>query len=338
MKHVKTVIVTNRHNSFLALTIKMYLRKQYGISCRIIIIDNEILDKQSIKINDIVIPITINSINACFNAKIQSCLVNPPKITDTLDNKVSCGKFIEKLNINIIPTFYNEKNDTINDLLNFIDYSNSNLFLIKPKNSFGARGINTITKNELINDYKNNRNIFNEFLIQKYLGKRTLYSVDCVSKDGRIIGFLINKGDAFYDKSDLVAFQSRLTNYKHEIVDSKDIFYRKILDATAKIVYETNYNGFMEVEFLADKNEDNLYFMEVNPRISGCVTYSNYLVYPVIDKVIIPYISEFTQDKQKLIDRIPQNQPKYVNHLSFNVFTVIIILFFLLLGLVLLGK
>ena len=338
MKHVKTVILSNHNYFVLAFIIKVYLRKQYGISSRIFIINDDVLNKQSIKNNDIVIPLTINTINACFNAKIQNCLVNSPKITNILDNKVSCGKLIEKLKINTIPTFYNEKNNTTNDLLVFIKSSNSKLLLIKPKNSLGARGIKTITKNKLIKDYKTNRNKFNNFLIQKYLDKHTLYSIDCVSKEGKVIGFLINKGDAFYDKSDLLPFQSRLTNYKHELVDSNDIYYQKILDATAKIVYETKYNGFMEVEFLANKNEDSLYFMEINPRMSGCVTYSNYLVYPVIDKVIIPYISEFTKEKQTLLKKIPENQPRYVNHLSFNVFIVLKILVLLLIGLVLLGK
>src|SRR5437764_13620651 len=42
------------------------------------------------------------------------------------------------------------------------------------------------------------------------------------------------------------------------------------MEVMSKIVKQLKYNGFIEFEFLVDKNK-NIYIIEANPRISGTI-------------------------------------------------------------------
>lgn len=56
--------------------------------------------------------------------------------------------------------------------------------------------------------------------------------------------------------------------------------------------------GFIEIEFLQPKNTEDIYLLEVNPRISGWIeTFTiNGISTPYIDLLLVPYIETFGFD------------------------------------------
>ena len=77
------------------------------------------------------------------------------------------------------------------------------------------------------------------------------------------------------------------------------------MDLYAKdLIKRTNYSGIMEIEYLINNNE--IYFIEINPRISGMVRSDYYIIdgkqinqNQYIDRILIPYI-DAVKNKKKL--------------------------------------
>jgi predicted ATP-grasp superfamily ATP-dependent carboligase len=330
MNKTKVVILAKRRSFLTCKIISSYLKSNYNILSRVVLFNNETLNFD-LKADEIIMPISINTTNACYKANVKNCIVNPAELTEFLNNKQSCGEYIDNIGIKSIPTFYNKKTDTIFDLKKFCStHDNINIFIIKPVDRYGALGIYTLTKSELLDKYSNNRHIFDEYIIQIYLERKKLYAIDCLVENGEIIGHILNKGELFYDKKNIIPFQSRFTNYKRKILKEDTDYYNNIIESTKKIVKSVNYNGFIEIEYLGDNN--NIYFLEINPRLSGNITYSNGIKMPVIDEILIPYIISVNRKNNRLNKNIKlnkpesQNLPDYVIHLSFRIFLLFLVL------------
>lgn len=77
-----------------------------------------------------------------------------------------------------------------------------------------------------------------------------------------------------------------LTSYIEEITDS-DV-YQRMNDLTDDFMRELKYCGFAEFEFMYDKRNDNLWFVEVNTRTCGSQSGMNYKFYNLRDVILNP--------------------------------------------------
>ena len=207
--------------------------------------------------NKIIIPFGIEQQEILFNSKIYRML----------DNKSNFYKFINKINktnIKLIKTYDNEyiKNNGENIKKNFI---------IKPNDGFGSKGI--IYKEDYI------YNLIKEFpnhQIQDIINNDCGYELSCVCKNGKIISNICIKTKSA--NRSVFSYVKGITGelcYKKDLLKFAEIILKKI-----------KYNGFIEFEFIKEK--DVIYIMECNARISGWVNNEYYY-----EKIILPYLNEF---------------------------------------------
>lgn len=225
--------------------------------------------------------LTQNNINIIFRTDIkyeknkiiipfgveQQELLYKSKIYRMLDNKSNFYKFIKKINktnIKLINSYDN----------NYIKNNGENIkknFIIKPNDGFGSKGI--IYKEDyiynLIKEYP-------EYQIQDIINNDCGYELSCVCKNGKIISS--------------ICIKTKLANrsvFSYIKGITGEVCYKKDLLKFAEIILkEIKYNGFIEFEFIKEK--DDIYIMECNARISGWVNNEYYY-----EKIILPYLNEF---------------------------------------------
>lgn len=106
-------------------------------------------------------------------------------------------------------------------------------------------------------------------------------------------------GQAFYNhgvaKGHFVANQIRklkkgLTSYLEEITDEKLV--KRIIEAMDSFMYDLGYNGFAEFEYMYDRDNEILYFLEVNTRTCGSHSSLNYKFKNIATVVVNPETNE----------------------------------------------
>lgn len=139
------------------------------------------------------------------------------------------------------PKFY----DTLSD----IEYP----IILKPRRGSASKGI-VICRNS--DDLPQSK--IDDYLIQEYIANHTEYSVDCyVSNDGRILS---------------IVPRIRLETSGGEAVRSMTVYDELIIEQSSKILSQGKFRGPITIQFLKDK--DDLYVMEINPRLGGGVVNS----------------------------------------------------------------
>lgn len=116
----------------------------------------------------------------------------------------------------------------------------------------------------------------NKYQIQDVMNVKHIYGVSVSSLHGKIIGaytYLTNEG--LTPEMNANGFSAIRSNY---------IKIEKVKNFVINIIKKASYNGIIEFEFLIDQN-DIIYVMESNPRISGSLRVQYYF-----DWVIVPYI------------------------------------------------
>ena len=117
--------------------------------------------------NEIVIPFTFEGME--FSYGLPNCLVMDPKQTKFLNDKQSSGEYIDLLGILNIPTFYNNKNQTTTDLVNFTNkFSDSSIYCIKGRTTSASRDIEFVNRETLLNKYINSEQL-RDYIIQLYI-------------------------------------------------------------------------------------------------------------------------------------------------------------------------
>jgi hypothetical protein len=117
----------------------------------------------------------------------------------------------------------------------------------------------------------------NKYQIQDIMNVKHIYGVSVSSLNGKIIGvytYLTSEGVT--PEMNANGFNAKRSNY---------IKYEKVKNFVINIIKKVNFNGIIEFEFLIDNN-DIIYVMESNPRLSGSLRVQSYF-----DWVIIPYIN-----------------------------------------------
>lgn len=125
--------------------------------------------------------------------------------------------------------------------------------ILKPRRGSASKGIIVCRNSDDIPSDK-----LDDYLIQKYIENHTEYSVDCyVSNDGCILS---------------IVPRIRLETLGGEAVCSMTVCDELIIEQSRKILSQGKFRGPITIQFLKDK--DNLYVMEINPRLGGGVVNS----------------------------------------------------------------
>jgi hypothetical protein len=230
----KIFLLVNNIHGFL-IDIILYLIDDYNL----IIIHN----MDNITKNDIVIPIGVDSQASYYNNSIYYIFDNKYKFY----KYITSNNILENTNINIIKSY--DK-----------DYAGENIFskfIIKPCDEFGSK--NQIREQDYIYNIINKYSMNNNNQIQEIINIDKMYEVNLYIMNGNIISSYC-----------LLTESTRKSNqYINGVLGKVIKIPDNILNFCNKIIKISNYTGFIEFEFITDKNK--LYIMECNPRISASV-------------------------------------------------------------------
>lgn len=216
--------------------------------------------------NSIIIPISPIAHKNIFNNDIYEILDDKIKFYDFIKNKY---QFFNKIKtIKTYDKFYNGENI----------FSS---FIIKKSNLLGSMG-NKIVKGyiyDLIDKYSHDNQI------QDILKIKQIYSVDYTCFNGKILGVFVWKTkNHFPHFNDYIKFTVDFLLCEKTAIISNIVDNKYIKKITQKIVKDLLYNGFINFEFIIDNNDD-IYIMECNPRLSGCLCITHFF-----ENIIIPYM------------------------------------------------
>ena len=255
----------------------------------------------------IILPLNIKGIKYLSKTKYgKYALVNSVKTTEMLDNKAKCAEFISTIGISQIPTLTFEKfkinnNNSLTDrslgnnsiqnqkLTSFINqHHNYNDFIIKESDSMGSNNISIMTSSELLNK---TQSLPTNFIVQPYLTNIELYAIDCVCKDGILSTFIINKAPLFFKKDNTKLSLNKFSGKSRVLINKTYPLYNEILESAKKIIKHSNCSGIIEIEYLHSLDDDKLYFLEVNARLSGNIRLVHQQGPVFLDLLFIGYIN-----------------------------------------------
>ncbi len=187
-----------------------------------------------------------------------------PKVMDALGDKITAKKIAEKCNVPIIKS--NTKKLT--DLKIALSEAKSIGYplMLKAASGGGGRGMRIIrTKEDLNNNFESARseslNAFGDdtMFLEKYVEDPKHLEVQIVADNHGNIRHLFERDCSVQRRYQKVVEVAPSFNVSEKV--KQDLYKYAI-----KIAEEVQYNNVGTVEFLVDK-EDNLFFIEVNPRI-----------------------------------------------------------------------
>lgn len=231
-----------------------------------------------------------------YNHKYLICDDN--NVYDILDDKIKFYNFIKKYNL--------LENSNI-ELINTYDESYDgpdkyDKFILKDKNGEGS------TKNKIVEGYlfEYIKKYAHTHQIQDIIDIGHINCVNCLCKNGKIISALNFTVPKFIDTD-----HYRTT---HKLYFEKvDPIYLELINKT---ISRLNYTGFIEFEFITDKEENN-YLMECNPRISGhfrCTFKNNKS--PYVLNLVYPYCDLITNSKIDITDYEGKNELIYIANIN----------------------
>ena len=123
----------------------------------------------------------------------------------------------------------------------------------------GKKALLCNNKQELVNNYHSfiKNNPPDEVIIQEFIpsGPKELFSLGAFCHKGRIIsGFMANRQR-----------QNPMT-FGNSTCYARTVYKEEILQASKKILFEMNYSGFCEVEFMFDNVSQEYKLLEINAR------------------------------------------------------------------------
>ena len=187
-----------------------------------------------------------------------------PDVMDALGDKITAKKIAVKCNVPIIES--NKKDLTSLDIAiseaNSIGYP----LMLKAASGGGGRGMRVVRNNEdLEHNFDSAKNeALNAFgddtmFLEKYVENPKHIEVQIVADRHGNIRHLFERDCSVQRRHQKVVEIAPSYNLSSEVK-------QKLYDYAVSIAAEVNYNNIGTVEFLVDQ-EDNIYFIEVNPRI-----------------------------------------------------------------------
>ncbi len=237
---------------------------------------------------DIVIPLDVPSqqyYNSLKHSKFFSTTTN---IYELLDNKTLCYQLVKKhKQVRQIPTFTVDSKYSLEE---FVKINSSEKYIIKNNTGYAAFYQTILNKNQLL---KRTRNSLKDSVVQPKFENFKIYSLDILSKNGIIISDLFTiVGDNGLSDNGLVFADFILGSIRTRKIDDPKL-YNLSKQFSEAVIKEFNYSGLIEFEFIITE-DNNIYFLEINPRLCGhigqkdinrnCVYYN---------KIIIPYFKEY---------------------------------------------
>jgi len=206
-----------------------------------------------------------NSAFARNCAKNGIIFIGPdPSVMDALGDKITAKKIAEKCKVPIIKSNSN-KLDSLKTALSEaakIGYP----IMLKAASGGGGRGMRVIRNDEdLQNNFDSARseslNAFGDdtMFLEKYVEDPKHLEVQIVADNHGNIRHLFERDCSVQRRHQKVVEVAPSFNVSQKVKDS-------LYEYAIKIAEEVNYNNVGTVEFLVDK-EDNVFFIEVNPRI-----------------------------------------------------------------------
>ena len=253
--------------------LKIYFRHSYFIS------------KEDIKSYDIVIPIDVTSQQYYNSLECSKFFSHYTNIYEILDDKSSCYEIVKKhTQIKQIPTYTTNSNISVSE---FINIHPSEKYIIKNTTGYAALYQSIVNKHQL---KKRSKKSLNNSIVQPVIENFNLYSLDALCKNGAILNDLFTiVGDNGLQFSDFI-----VNSIKTEVVDDP-LLYKPIKSFCDSVVKECHYSGLIEFEFIEKDNQ--IYFLEINPRICGHIGQKdinkNSIYY---NKIIKPYFKEYGID------------------------------------------
>lgn len=187
-----------------------------------------------------------------------------PQVMDALGDKITAKKIAEKCNVPIIKS-NTEKLSSLKIALSEAEAIGYPVML-KAASGGGGRGMRIIRNEEdLNNNFESARseslNAFGDdtMFLEKYVENPKHLEVQIVADNHGNIRHLFERDCSVQRRHQKVVEVAPSFNVSAEV---KEALYKYAL----QIAQEVNYNNVGTVEFLVDK-EDNVFFIEVNPRI-----------------------------------------------------------------------
>lgn len=125
--------------------------------------------------------------------------------------------------------------------------------IIKPRTGSASKGIEVITDQSQWDDIENK----NDYIIQKYISNKEEYTVDCyVAGNGEIIS---------------IVPRIRLETAGGEVMNSITKRDDELITFSRKILHSGGFFGPITIQYIRDKDANQTYVMEINPRLGGGV-------------------------------------------------------------------
>lgn len=230
-----------------------------------------------------IIPTDVPSMEFYNNLDNSKFTCTNKKIYKILDNKDICTKLVKKYkSIKHIPTLYKFTPKSITRFVNSYPYQK---YILKLNNGKGSFEQIIIVRYKIQNI---NFKTYSDYILQPYISDYYIYSFDAIVKNGYIISELFSK----ITKKNGVKFTDFFLAINCEVLNTNHINYPFIKQFSKNLLRDTQYSGFIEIEFLVKEN--NIYFLEINPRMCGHISQLDYNYKSIyFNKIIIPYLSEY---------------------------------------------
>lgn len=181
----------------------------------------------------------------------------PPESYFIACDKGKQAALVKEAGIDLPETFRLKNIDELEEVSKIMRYP----VFIKPRESSGSRGMRIVnSREELLEIYKIIHEEYPLPIIQEYIGVGDKYSV-CL---------LFNK-----NYENLAAFvQKQVRNFPVDIGPStiqQSVFYPELVEKALNIMRKLKLHGIVEIEFMVDKRDGKLKFLEINPRFWGSV-------------------------------------------------------------------
>ena len=327
----KIVIIldnTRKQSDYKGYILRLYFKQHYGLDSEIVYFQH--LSKYPKDSNAIFLPLSMKAANELYYYNFENTLVNDPKLTYILDNKDTCSAFIRELGITQIPTF-NNTTFSPTEFKRFVEKTQFPKYIVKNKDTMGSKDMYLVDFENVVNEYENHK-ITTNYVVQPYLTNIKLYAIDCLCDNGTIIATLVNISPLFFKEKRF--HKQRFRDLNHFIIKEDHPLYGKILDTTQKVVSATNYSGFIEIEYVHNSDNDIMYLMEINPRLSGNILLSNNNRIPYVDSIISNYVNHLQNKPSRTLSVDTTKTIK----VWYYIFTITVSLLVIILVIILLAK
>lgn len=344
-RRIVFITTKQRLSIFAGIINYYYLKQKYGLNTKVLFLDkrDSINDSNmhnfGLNTNDIVIPLQLGAMKVCSG--LSQCFVETSEQIDFLDDKLTCGKMVDTIeSVPNIPTFYPNEILDFESLSNFFDNNNNQKYLIKNRFNSGSNQIHILNRNECLS--KLNTINPHDYIIQPYYEMDYVLAIDCMCYKGVIHSFIVDRAPLFLKKEDYL-LKNKMKEMNHKIIknESQNKFYKRILQYSTDIIEKCNYTGIIEIEFLCNENTDQIFYLEINPRISllSILFDNKFQNNPFTDIIILKYVelfekvyfNETVSQVDTVVSKIPNSVIKTPYILSFIGIAIVIILLLIIL-------